>query len=400
MPIKVLMFGWELPPFNSGGLGTACYGLSEALANQNVEITFVLPQKVNIKADFMRLVFADLEGFNWPDFNPYETLKLLPPGIDPEVARDLISAVNMYARRAAAIARDGEFDLIHSHDWLCFPAGIVASAVAHKPLITHVHATEMDRGGGNGTNPMVYAVEKHGMDKSSAIIAVSQFTKNLLKMYYQVHPEKINVVHNGVNPSEFDIPVDEQNPLQALKDAGFKIVLFVGRLTLQKGPDYLLKAAKRTLEYYPNAVFLFVGSGDMENQLINQTVQMGLSDRVLFAGFLRGKMLSQSFKAADLFIMPSVSEPFGITALESVAAGTPAIISRQSGASEALGHVLKVDFWDVEEMANQIVSVLNYPSLHNSLKVNGKNEVKKVSWAAAAAKTIEVYKKVLSRKRN
>ena len=220
-------------------------------------------------------------------------------------------------------------------------------------------------------------------------------TKNLLKMYSQIHPEKINVIHNGINPDEFDVPVDDQNPLQTLKEAGFKIVLFVGRLTLQKGPDYLLKAAKRSLEYYPNAVFLFVGSGDMENQLINQTIQMGLSDKVLFAGFLRGKMLAQAFKAADLFIMPSVSEPFGITALESVASGTPAIISKQSGASEALGHVLKVDFWDIEEMANQIISVLNYPSLHRSLQDNGKNEVKKVSWAAAASKTIDVYRKVL-----
>jgi glycosyltransferase involved in cell wall biosynthesis len=400
MPIRVLMFGWELPPYNSGGLGTACYGLSQALADQNIEITFVLPKKVNVKADFMRLVFGDIDGFNWPDFNPYETLKLLPPGIDPELVRDLLSAVSLYAKRAAAIAKNGKYDLIHSHDWLCFPAGIVASEVSRAPLITHVHATEMDRSGGNSVNPMVYAVEKHGMDKSSAVIAVSQFTKNLLKMYYQVHPEKINVIHNGVNAADFDIPVDEANPLQALKDAGFKIVSFVGRLTLQKGPDYLLKAAKRTLEYYPNVVFLFVGSGDMEGQLINQAVQMGLSDKVLFAGFLRGKMLSQAFKAADLFVMPSVSEPFGITALESVASGTPAIISKQSGASEALGHVLKVDFWDVEEMANQIISTLNYPSLHKSLKDNGKNEVKKVSWQAAAAKTIDVYKKVLSGVRN
>ncbi len=401
MPLKVLMFGWELPPYNSGGLGTACYGLTEALANQNVEITFVLPQRVNVKADFMKLVFADLEGFSWPDFqlNPYDTLKLLPPGVNPELARDLVAAVHLYAKRAAAIAKKGKFDLIHSHDWLCFPAGVVASDVSDRPLITHVHATELDRSGGNGTNPVVYAVEKHGMDKSSAVIAVSQFTKNLLNTYYQIHPEKVDVVHNGVNTADFDIPVDDANPLQTLKDAGFKVVLFVGRLTLQKGPDYLLKAAKRTLEYFPNAVFLFVGSGDMESQLINQTIQMGLSDRVMFAGFLRGKLLTQTFRSADLFIMPSVSEPFGITALESVAAGTPAIISKQSGASEALGHVLKVDFWDVEEMANQIISVLNYPSLHTALKVNGKAEVKKISWSAAASKTIDVYKKVLSRKK-
>jgi glycogen(starch) synthase len=398
MPLKVLMFGWEFPPFNSGGLGTACYGLTQALSQQNVDITFVLPKKVGVKADFMRLLFADLDGFNWPqEITPYDTLKLLGPNIPHDMVKDLLSAVNLYAKRAAAIAKKYKFDLVHSHDWLCFPAGVVASDVSHRPLITHVHATELDRSGGNGTNPIVYAVEKNGLDHSSAVIAVSNFTKNLLKNYYRIHPEKIDVVHNGVNVDEFNIPVDEQNPLDSIKQAGFKIVLFLGRLTLQKGPDYFLKAAKRTLEYYPNAVFLIVGSGDMEGQLINEAIGLGISDKVLFAGFLRGKLLTQAFKAADLFVMPSVSEPFGITALESVASGTPAIISKQSGVSEALAHVLKVDFWDVEEMANQIISVLNYSSLHIALKDNGKKEVKKISWQAAAAKTIEIYKKVLSR---
>lgn len=398
MPLKVLMFGWELPPFNSGGLGTACYGLTRALSQQNIDITFVLPQRVGVKADFMKLVFADLEGFEWPpEITPYDTLKMLPPGIPPDMVRDLLSAVNMYARRAAAIAKKHKFDLVHSHDWLCFPAGVVASHVSHQPLVTHVHATELDRSGGNGVNPTVFGIEKNGMHHSGAVIAVSSFTKNLLKTYYQVKSDKIDVVHNGINADEFDIPLDEQNPLDTLKQAGFKIVLFLGRLTLQKGPDYFLKAAKRTLEYYPKAVFLIVGSGDMEGQLVNEAVNLGISDKVLFAGFLRGKMLTQAFKAADLFVMPSVSEPFGLTALESVAAGTPAIISKQSGVSETMSHVLKVDFWDVEEMANQIIAVLNFSSLHVALKDNGKHEVKKVSWQAAAAKTIEIYKKVLAK---
>lgn len=400
MPIKVLMFGWELPPFNSGGLGMACYGLSKSLADQNVEITFVLPQKVKVKADFMRLIFADLPDFNWPDFNPYLTSNILPPGVAATIPFDLLSAVNLYAQRAAAIAKKEKFDLIHSHDWLCFPAGIVAGQVSGKPLLAHVHATETDRSGGNGSNPMVFAVEKHGLNKAQAIIAVSGFTKNLLTKVYQITPGKIDVVHNGVNSQEFTPDDDEINPLTPLKQAGMKIVLFVGRLTLQKGPDYFLKAAKKTLEYYPNAVFLVVGSGDMEHQLVRQTIDMGLSDRVLFAGFLRGKLLQSTFRAADLFIMPSVSEPFGITALESVASGTPAIVSKQSGASEALSHVLKADFWDIDEMANQIVSILKHPPLHASLRENGQSEVKKVSWAAAASKTIAVYKKILSGKKS
>ena len=391
------MFGWELPPFNSGGLGTACFGLTQALAEQNVDITFVLPQKVNVKADFMRLVFADIKGFTWPDFSPYDTLKYLPGNIPPEMAHDLISAVDLYARRAAEIARKYNYDIIHSHDWLCFPAGVVAKTVSDRPLVTHVHATEYDRGGGNGINPVVYAVEKYGLERSDAIIAVSQFTKNLLSKYYVSDSGKVNVVHNGINPSEFQADIDEENPLNTLKQAGYKIVLFLGRLTLQKGPDYFLKAAKAALEYYPKAVFLIVGSGDMEHQMVNMTIDLGISDKVLFAGFLRGQMLQQAFKSADLFVMPSVSEPFGITALESVANGTPAIISKQSGVSETLGHVLKADFWDVDEMANQIVSVLNYPSLHHALSENGKKEVKKVSWQAAASKTIGVYRKILNK---
>ncbi len=390
------MFGWELPPFNSGGLGTACYGLTQALSDQNVDITFVLPKRVEVKADFMKLVFADIQGFSWPEFSVYDTLKFAPGNVPPDMARDLISAVNLYAKQASEIARKYNYDIIHSHDWLCFPAGVVAKESAGKPLVSHVHATEFDRGGGTGVNPVVYAVEKYGLDKSDAVIAVSNFTKNLLKKYYLNSPDKVNVVHNGINPQEMNLQVDDNNPLEALKKNGFKIVLFLGRLTLQKGPDYFLKAAKRALEYYPKAVFLVAGSGDMENQMIKMTAELGISDHVLFAGFIRGQMLTQAYHAADLFVMPSVSEPFGITALEAVASGTPAIISKQSGVSETLGHILKVDFWDVEETANQIVSVLNYPSLHRALRDNGKKEVKNVSWQAAAAKTIDVYKKVLS----
>jgi glycosyltransferase involved in cell wall biosynthesis len=394
------MFGWELPPFNSGGLGTACFGLTQALAHQDVDITFVLPQKVNIKSDYMKLVFADIKGFSWPEFSPYDTLKYLPGNIPPEMARDLISAVNLYAQRASEIARKYNYDIIHSHDWLCFPAGAVAKAVSGKPLVSHVHATEYDRGGGNGINPIVYAVEKYGLDRSDAVIAVSQFTKNLLQKYYLSDSQKVNVVHNGIDAGEYEAVIDEENPLDTLKKAGYKVVLFLGRLTLQKGPDYFLKAAKRTLEYYPKVVFLVVGSGDMEHQMVNMAIDSGISDKVLFAGFLRGQMLNQAFRAADLFVMPSVSEPFGITALEAVANGTPAIISKQSGVSETMGHVLKADFWDVEEMANQMVSVLNFPALHDTLRENGKKEVKKVSWQAAASKTINVYKKVLSEKKS
>ena len=397
MPIRVLMFGWELPPCNSGGLGVACYGLSQALVQSDVDVTFVLPKKVPVRADFLRLVFADLSGFDWPNFSPYLNINGTPLS-DSQVS-DLISLVHQYSLKAAAIAKKHHCALIHAHDGLCFPAGIAASQATGVPLVSHVHATEYDRSGGASIDPMVYALEKQGMDQADAVIAVSNFTKNLLAKYYLTPPEKVNVVHNGINPDDFTPEDLESNPLSALKRAGFKIVLYVGRLSLQKGPDYFIKAARRVLDFAPQTVFILVGSGDMEGQLINMTAGLGLSDKVLFAGFLRGQLHKQAFQAADLFVMPSVSEPFGITALEAVAHGTPAIISKQSGVSETLSHVLKVDFWDVDEMANQILSVLKYNSLHTSLKTNGHQEVKKVSWAAAAAKTIEIYKKILSAKK-
>lgn len=393
------MFGWEFPPYNSGGLGTACHGLTQALSDQNVDITFVLPQKVSVKADFMRLVFADLEGFNWPDFHAsvYDVSKYLLPGVPADFAVDLISAVNLYAKRAVEIARKNKFDLIHAHDWLCFPAGLTSGKDVHKPVVSHVHATEFDRGGGNGVNPVVFAVEKYTIENSDTIIAVSQFTKNILTKHYQAEDEKVSVVHNGIDAQKYSQPDDSNNPLLALKKAGFQIVLFLGRFSLQKGPDIFLRAAQKTLQFAPKTVFMMVGSGDMEVQLINLAIELGISDKVLFTGFLRGDSWSAAFKAADLFVMPSVSEPFGLVALESIAMGTPAIISKQSGVSESLGHVLKADFWDVDQMTNQIVSVLKFNSLHSSLKMNSQAEINNISWAAAAAKTIEIYKKLLAK---
>lgn len=393
MPIKVLMFGWELPPFNSGGLGVACYGLTQALSQDGVEITFVLPKKLEVNADFMRVIFADLPDFPMSNFSPYAyfppDLHCLPP--------DLYRTVMAYAESAEKIAKQEKCDLIHAHDWLCYPAGIAAQSVNAKPFVAHVHATEFDRSGGSPANPAVFSIEKRGLDKAAKVIAVSSFTKNLLTKYYQAASSKVEVVHNGINPSEYQAD-DLPDLFAPLKAAGMKVVVFIGRLTLQKGVDYFLKAAAQVLRYNSQIAFIVVGSGDMENQLISQTAQTGISDHVLFAGFLRGNLLKQAYQSADLFVMPSVSEPFGLTALESIANGTPAIISKQSGVSEAVSHALKTDFWDVDEMTNDILSVISYPSLHKALQDNGKKEVQKVSWQAAAAKTIKVYKEVLEKK--
>jgi glycosyltransferase involved in cell wall biosynthesis len=263
-----------------------------------------------------------------------------------------------------------------------------AKKATGKPLIVHVHATEFDRTGGTGVNQQVYDIERAGMHAADAVIAVSQWTKNIVVNHYGVSPDKITVVHNGIDVGDVK-PVPSR--VQALKDAGNKIVLFVGRITMQKGPDYFIRAAKRVLEFRPNTIFLVSGSGDMERQMIRQAAAEGISDKVFFVGFLRGEELDSIYQSADLYVMPSISEPFGITPLEALANGTPVLISRQSGVAEVLNHALKTDFWDIDDTADKIISTLDHPCLHESLKVNGGREVAKNTWAVAAGKCLDVY---------
>jgi len=387
------MFGWELPPFNSGGLGVACAGLTRALAEQGVEITFVLPKKIDIKIDYMKVVFADVD-FPCPDFSVYSLIKrgLLPP----ELHNSMFDAVLSYARRAVEIAKRYPHDIVHAHDWLCIPAGIAASKASGKPLVSHVHSTEYDRSGGQSVNPVVFAFEKQGVKKSKSLIAVSQFTADLLRDHYSADPDKLNIVHNGINPEDF-AGVFASDPFLALKQAGFRVVIFVGRITIQKGPDYFIRAAQKVLGFYPKTIFVFAGTGDMEHQMIELASNLGISNKILFAGFLRGQTLKDAFKSADIFVMPSVSEPFGLVALEAVASGTPAIISKQSGVSETLAHVLKADFWDVDEMTDQMVSILRNPALQKTLRTEGYQESLKNTWSKAASETIKVYRKTLKK---
>ncbi|MBI3485398.1 glycosyltransferase family 4 protein [Candidatus Daviesbacteria bacterium] len=391
---KVLMFGWEFPPFNSGGLGVACYGLSKALSQKNFQITFVLPKKVPIESNFIKIIFADSTNLDIKFMSGYITAddhkqkKAL--GFDG----DLFSQVYKYGLLAREIAKSTEFDLIHAHDWLTFQAGIEAKRVSKKPLIVHVHATEFDRTGGKNINPRVYEIEKIGLESADKIIAVSNFTKKIITEQYEISPDKIKVIHNGVEKVEH-IENKSELDLSKLKQNGAKIVLFVGRITLQKGVDYFLKAAQKVLQFYPKVYFIIAGSGDMEGQIIQQTASLGISDKVFFVGFLRGEMLAKIYQAADLFIMPSVSEPFGISTLESLAYGTPVLISKQSGVSEILSHALKTDFWDVDEMVNKILAVLNFNSLKSCLASNGQKQAMQFTWNKAANECIELYKEVL-----
>lgn len=399
MSLKVLMFGWEFPPHNSGGLGTACFGLTRALSREATDVVFVLPKKVPVNSNHAKLVFANEKSIKIRHVDsilyPYITSDRYSDEVrhlkDDVYGLSLMDEVRRYARKAGAIAVSENCDVIHAHDWLAFLAGIEAKRTTGKPLIVHVHATEFDRTGGLGINSEVFDIEKQGLREADAVIAVSGWTKNILISKYGVAPEKITVVHNGIDAHEF---VKTAGRIEALRAAGNKIVLFVGRITLQKGPDYFINAAQRVLQFRPNTLFVVSGSGDMERQMIRQAADAGIGDKVIFAGFVRGDELNSLYQSADLYVMPSISEPFGITPLESLANGTPVLISKQSGVSEVLTHCLKTDFWDTEDMADKIISVLDNRVLYENLRENGGREVWKNSWTNAARKCIEVYERL------
>ncbi|MBI2008383.1 glycosyltransferase family 4 protein [Candidatus Amesbacteria bacterium] len=384
--MRVLMFGWELPPFNSGGLGVACFGLARALAKK-LDLIFILPHRLPVSAPFT-LIFADLPPFNL-SISPYSTT-VISAESDP-LFPDLLSQVYLYSLAAKKLARRLKFDIIHIHDWLTIPAGLAAKAVSGKPLVIHIHATEFDRSGGFSVNPIVYSIEQAGFHQADLIICVSEYVKTTLISRYGVDVQKVQVVYNAIDASDFPAATSPITFIQSIQARGGKIILYVGRITLQKGVDYLLSAAKIVLLRFPNAFFVIVGSGDMAHQIIQQAAAMGISDSVLFPGFLRGEQRNQMFASADLFVMPSVSEPFGLVPLESIVSGTPVLISKQSGVSEILHHALKVDFWDTQEMANQILAVLNYPSLPATLRHESSREISHFTWSSAADKVIEIY---------
>lgn len=398
------MYGWEFPPFNSGGLGVACWGITHGLSDHGTDILFVLPRSYDLEDEKLKFLFADTKKIKLKTFD-----SLLKPYITSEkyarerslsekciYRNDLLDEVLRYGEYAKTIAADNPHDIIHAHDWLSFPAGIESKKISKKPLVAHIHATEHDRTGGRGVNKEVFEIEKEGMAKADIIIAVSNFTKKIIVDKYNIHPSKVSVVHNGINMNEYETDSNRFDVLK-LKEFGVKIVLFAGRLTLQKGPDYFLKTAKQVIQYVPNSMFIIAGSGDMENQIIRQAAEIGISDKVSFVGYLRGEELNKIYRSADVLVMPSVSEPFGIAALESMANNTPVIMSKQSGVSEVITHALKSDFWDVDEMVNKITVLLKNPSLQKTLRENGKSEVRKLSWHKAAKKCVNIYIKLLKK---
>lgn len=478
--MRILMLGWEFPPFIAGGLGVACYGLTKALDRLGHEIVFILPRPVDrshsshIKllspdgmrrgvrgrkitralaaargetghsagtgaaraaaesdaivseyttGDFEHVVFR---GVNATFDSPYpafsqgvgdsgsalaeatamalaglaggaagggaEAADTVPAALGPasraHYSGDLVGDAERYARLVVALARHETFDVVHAHDWLTYPAGIALSKVSGKPLVVHVHSTEFDRSGDN-VHQQLYDIERRGMHVADRVIAVSGFTKSLCTARYAVAPAKVDVVYNGI-----DRDSDQPAPGATIASQD-KLVLFLGRITMQKGPEYFIASAKRVLEKVENVKFVVAGSGDMTTRMIELAAQMGIGHKVLFTGFLRGRDVERVFRMADCYVMPSVSEPFGIAALEAIHHDVPVIISKQSGVSEVLTHVLKVDFWDTDEMANKIVAVLRHPPLSQTLRHHGPFELRWLTWDGAAEKCVKAYARAI-----
>ena len=423
--MRVLMFGWEFPPHIAGGLGTACHGLTKGLAKHDVDILFVMPSASGDEdQSAVKIVNASDVPFTqtWSDMqtflNKVDFLKVssnLVPYIDPQLyteyagskmektefeqfkvkygskykfsgkyGANLMEEVASYAMVAATIASENTFDEIHAHDWLTYAAGIAAKRVSGKPLVIHVHATSFDRGSADNIDTRVYEIERMGMLAADKVITVSNLTRNIVINKYGIDPSKVITVHNAVDFNEFK-QVDVQRGVDD------KIVTFLGRITFQKGPEYFIEAAAKVLKRYPKARFVMAGNGDLMNRSIRRVAKLGIADRFHFTGFLRGADVKKMFAYSDVYVMPSVSEPFGISPLEAMKSNVPTIISKQSGVAEVLKYAIKVDFWDIDAMADAMYGLLAYPALSQMSMRCGMDEVNELKWENAALKIKDVY---------
>lgn len=422
------MFGWEFPPHITGGLGTACYGLTRGLAKHNVDIIFVVPKAYGDEDQrAVRIVNAsdvtfDLEKDENKEF--WNRVKYMEVGsnIIPYVAPEEFSKVieketkgeekfksNVFSQRyqfegayglnlmeevarfalvGSSIASTEEFDVIHAHDWHTYPAGMAAKEASGKPLVVHIHATEFDRTGEN-YNDIVYGIERDGMMAADIVMAVSNLTRNTVINKYGIDPGKVVTVHNAIEQSLLKDIADIKRNLKE------KIVTFLGRVTFQKGPEYFIEAAYKILQKDRNVRFVMAGSGDMLNKMIQRVAELGIADRFHFTGFLKGEAVDRMFALSDVFVMPSVSEPFGLVPLEAMRINTPVVISKQSGVAEVLRFALKIDFWDVDGMADSIYGLCHYNALSDMFIEHGKVEVENLKWEHAAVKVKDVYQQVL-----
>jgi glycosyltransferase involved in cell wall biosynthesis len=427
--MRVLMFGWEFPPHISGGLGTACYGLTKGLYEiGGVDILFVVPRTygdedqsrlslidagevtvssrtVDYKGFFRRIHFIEVGSAIIPYTTPEEYERLMSKNEQGNrffvnttfsgkqvftggYGSNLFQEIANYAAIASVLGVSYDFDVIHAHDWLTYPAGIAAKMVSGKPLVVHVHATDFDRSGGS-VNPGVYEIEKNGMEYADKVIAVSNLTRNIIIEKYGIDPDKVVTVHNAVEPLE------NREMIKREKSINDKIVTFLGRVTLQKGPEYFVEAAHLVLQKMQDVRFVMAGSGDMLRHIIHRVSALRIGSKFHFTGFLKGEDVFQMYSLSDVYVMPSVSEPFGISPLEAMQSNVPVIISRQSGVSEILEHAIKVDFWDIHAMADAIYGILRYNGLSSMLHKNVKEEVDNLKWENAAAKVKEVYESLI-----
>jgi glycogen(starch) synthase len=415
--MRILMFGWEFPPRMSGGLGTACFGMTAALAGFSHRITLVLPQPGEASAaPFLEIVSAsDFPGVDRrgrePASIPQPAIRPVPSLLSPYLTEDsyretylsegkrfperrgvygpdLIAEVTRYGRAGGAIAQGLSFDVIHAHDWMTVPAALNARRISGKPLVLHIHSLEYDRSGEN-VNPAIRAIEREGLDQADRIIAVSHRTQRMIEELYGTDPEKIAVVYNAVTRAEAGRIYRAERRTTPRKD---KMVLYLGRITFQKGPDYFIEAAALVLRALPEVRFVMAGAGDMMGQMIELVGARGIGNRFHFTGFLQGEEIERIFSLSDLYVMPSVSEPFGISPLEAMLYDVPVIISRQSGVAEILKHALKVDFWNVRDIAGKIIAVLKYPVLAGEMTEKAREELRKIRWEIAAERIAEIYR--------
>ncbi len=426
--MRVLMFGWEFPPHITGGLGTACYGLTRGLSHiKELEVLFVVPKahgdedqtsirvmgannvsirqrKIDFKKFQKEMEYIEVDTHIIPYVDPEDYWKMTKVKVEGvkkivqtneegkidfsgKYGSDLLHEIANYAIVASVIAQDNEFDVIHAHDWLAYPAGIAAKEASGKPLVVHVHATDFDRSGGS-VNPTVYEIEKRGLDAADKIITVSNLTRTIVIEKYGQHPDKVVTVYNAVEPKDMETGI----PFKKNKDE--KIVTFLGRITMQKGPEYFVEAAYRVLQKMDNVRFVMAGSGDLMEKMIRRAAELKIADKFHFTGFLKGEDVFTMLRMSDLYVMPSVSEPFGISPLEAMQSNVPVLISYQSGVAEILDHAIKTNFWDIEAMADAIYGVLKYPSLSKMFIRHGKSEVESLKWEDSALKVKEVYDSV------
>lgn len=424
--MKVLMFGWEFPPHILGGLGTASYGITKGLSLQkDIQITFCLPRPWGDEdKSFMNIIGMSETPIVWRNVDYNYVKSRLEGKMTPEqyfALRDHIYAdfsyrmtddlgciqfsgkypdnlqdeINNYSIVAGVIARQQEYDIIHAHDWLTYPAGIHAKNVSGKPLVIHVHATDFDRSRGN-VNPTVYGIEKDGMDNADCIMCVSELTRQTVINHYHQDPAKCIAMHNAVYPLSDEIQsiVKERKPFREKKE---KVVTFLGRITMQKGPEYFVEAAALVLQRTRNIRFCMAGSGDMMNDMIELAAHRGIADRFHFPGFMKGKQVYEAFRDSDVYVMPSVSEPFGISPLEAMQCGVPSIISKQSGCAEILNKCIKTDYWDINAMADAIYALCTNDAYHEYLAEEGKKEVDQITWEKVGERIHKCYLEIINR---